>query len=184
MIKISIFEKRMNDIKLVATDLDGTFLKNDRTVSQKNLDALHRLGEKNIVRVVATGRNLRKVNEVLHHEIPFDYVVYSSGAGVFNWKERKQIYQQNIHPEYANCLTRYFLKEDISFYAFWPAPENHILWFHKGKNECEEFNRYLTFHNSFVRPFPENGIAKNGLCQFLIIIPENEEAFKKLKKGN
>jgi hydroxymethylpyrimidine pyrophosphatase-like HAD family hydrolase len=46
----------MKNIKLVATDLDGTFLKNDRTVSAANIDALHKLGEKQIVRVAATGR--------------------------------------------------------------------------------------------------------------------------------
>ena len=171
----------MKDIKLVATDLDGTFLKNDRSISDKNLRALHSLGEKNIIRVVATGRNLRKVNEVLQQNVPFDYIVYSSGAGVFNWTEQQQLYDQNIHSESANRLTTYFLKKDLNFYAFWPVPENHMLWYHKGKDECEEFNRYLTFHNSFVHPFPTNGKAKEGLCQFLLIIPENEDNFAELK---
>ena len=36
----------MKNIKLVATDLDGTFLKNDRSISVANLEALHQLGEK------------------------------------------------------------------------------------------------------------------------------------------
>jgi hydroxymethylpyrimidine pyrophosphatase-like HAD family hydrolase len=51
----------MKNIRLVATDLDGTFLRNDRTISKRNLDALHQLGDRGILRVAATGRNLRKV---------------------------------------------------------------------------------------------------------------------------
>lgn len=51
-------EMGMNNIKLVATDLDGTFLKNDRSISEPNLLALKQLGDRNITRVVATGRNL------------------------------------------------------------------------------------------------------------------------------
>lgn len=172
----------MKEIKLIATDLDGTFLKNDRTISAKNIEALYRLGEKNIIRVVATGRNLRKVHEVLGPDVPFDFIVYSSGAGVYAWREQQQIASQNIHPDSAEKLTRYFLKNDYSFYAFLPAPGNHNLWYYKGKNECEEFNRYLTFHNSFVLPFSENRKSVNGLCQYLLIIPEHEQNFINLKQ--
>ena len=56
----------MKNIRLVATDLDGTFLKNDKSISPKNLEALNVLGDRKIVRAVATGRNLRKVKEVLN----------------------------------------------------------------------------------------------------------------------
>ncbi|MCK5731229.1 MAG: HAD hydrolase family protein, partial [Draconibacterium sp.] len=81
----------MQNIKLVATDLDGTFLKNDQSISNKNIDALSGLGNAEIVRVVATGRNLRKVKDVLNDDIPFDFIVFSSGAGVYDWKEKKHI---------------------------------------------------------------------------------------------
>ena len=81
----------MKNIKLVATDLDGTFLKNDRTISSNNMEALHKLGDKDIMRVAATGRNLEKVKQVLNNHVPFDFVVFSSGAGVFNWKEKKHM---------------------------------------------------------------------------------------------
>lgn len=173
--------KEMKNTKLVATDLDGTFLRDDRTISKSNLEALHQLGELNIIRVAATGRNLRKVNEVIANHVPFDFIVYSSGAGVFNWKEQKHIYSQNIGNETANLLIKYFVERDLNFYAFKPAPENHILWFHRGKEKCREFDKYLTFHNSLANPLSLNEKTENGLCQFLIIIPENEKRFQSLK---
>ncbi|MFW6245908.1 MAG: HAD hydrolase family protein [Tangfeifania sp.] len=169
-------------IKLVATDLDGTFLKDDRSVSERNLEALHRLGEKNITRVVATGRNLRKVEEVLSPDVPFDYIVFSSGAGIYNWKEKKHIFNRNITPGSTERLVTHFKQKDYNFYAFAPAPENHRLWFHRGKTECEEFNRFFTFHDSFSEPLSGNGQLKNGLCQFMLIIPEDEQSFALLKE--
>jgi Cof subfamily protein (haloacid dehalogenase superfamily) len=171
----------MKNIKLVATDLDGTFLRNDRSIGAENLKALHLLGQKKIVRVVATGRNLRKVMEVIPAEVPFDYIVYSSGAGIYNWPEKKHIYHKNISRETSNLLTGYFREKDYNFYAFDEAPENHRLWYHRGKQECEEFNLYFSFHNSFSEQLPINREIKNGLCQFMLIIPEDEMKFASLK---
>lgn len=169
------------NVRLVATDLDGTFLRNDQTISQGNLEALEWLGRKNITRVVATGRNLRKVFDVLPPEVPFDYIVFSSGAGVYNWKEKKHLYSQNIAPASTARLIRHFLRQQLNFYAFAAAPENHRLWFHRGKEECPEFNKYLTYHPQAGK-FPSNGGLKGELCQFLLIIPEDESAFAILKE--
>ena len=86
----------MKRIKLVATDLDGTFLMNNKSISKPNLEALRTLGQNNIVRVAATGRNLIKINEVIPEEVPFDYYVYSSGAGIFDKNRKNHIYVRNI----------------------------------------------------------------------------------------
>ncbi len=169
-------------IQLVATDLDGTFLQEDQTISAKNLEALHLLGEKCITRVAATGRNLRKVNEVIHQEVPFDFIVFSSGAGVYSWKERRHLFNQNLAPRSTERLARYFVNQKVSFYAFDPAPGNHRLWFHKGAQDCPEFNRFLSFHNAFARAFPGEGKLPGEACQFLLIIPEDENLFNRLKK--
>ncbi|WP_175550048.1 HAD-IIB family hydrolase [Mariniphaga anaerophila] len=171
----------MKNIKLVATDLDGTFLKNDRSISQGNLEALQLLGKMDVVRVVATGRNLRKVMEVIPEEVPFDYIVYSSGAGIYNWKQKKHIYHKNISCESSNLLADYFRKRDYNFYAFNEAPENHRLWYHKGGQDCEEFERYFSFHNSFAEKLTSDSRFKKGLCQFMLIIPEDEEKYENLK---
>ena len=171
----------MKNIKLVATDLDGTFLKNDRSISANNLNALHLLGSRNIVRVVATGRNFRKVTEVIHPEVPFDYIVYSSGAGVYDWKGQKHLYNQNISVESSNILLEYFKSKRYNFYVFDQAPDNHKLWFHRGEGDCPEFNLYLSLHKYFAAPIPAKGLINNNMCQFLIIIPEDETTFSELK---
>ena len=44
-------------MKIVATDLDGTLLPHGGKVSRKDLDTLRMLGNRGVVRVVATGRS-------------------------------------------------------------------------------------------------------------------------------
>jgi len=173
--------REMKNIKLVATDLDGTFLKNDRTVSQNNLNALERLGERNITRVVATGRNMKKVNEVLGHHIPFDFIVYSSGAGVYNWREKKYIFNQNISKKSSQILLEYFIYRKLNFHAFFPAPENHKHWYFRGEKKCEEFERYFEYNQAFADELDPKKLPDTELCQFLLIIPENGDNFEELK---
>lgn len=180
-VNFSAMEMGMNNIKLVATDLDGTFLKNDRSISEPNLLALKQLGDRNITRVVATGRNLRKVREVIPDDIPFDYIIYSSGAGVFDWKRKQHLFNQNIGKEAAQSLARFFIREKLNFHAFFPAPENHNHWYFRGENHCEEFERYFQFNKAFALDLNENEIPDSEVCQFLLIIPEDTEQFGLLK---
>ncbi len=172
----------MKRIKLVATDLDGTFLMNNKSISKPNLEALRTLGQNNIVRVAATGRNLIKINEVIPEEVPFDYYVYSSGAGIFDKNRKNHIYVRNIPEETVNQLIRYFVNNDLNFHAFRAAPENHHLWYHRGKEQCPEFERYFDFHRSFAFPLPDSCKLESDLCQFLVVIPHDEARFSEMKK--
>lgn len=171
----------LKNTRLVVTDLDGTFLKNDRSISNKNLEALKLLGEKKIVRAVATGRNLKKVTEVLNNHVPFDYIVYSSGAGLYDWKEKSNIYNQNIGIETSAKLLQYFIERKLNFHAFHPSPENHLHWYFRGENFCEEFERYFDFNQNFASELNVKQLPKTELCQFLVIIKEDDKLFTEMK---
>ncbi len=176
-----LMQSPLINTRLVATDLDGTFLKNDKTISSKNLEALHLLGNKNIVRVAATGRNMKKVKDVLAPEIPFDYIVYSSGAGIFDWQKQENIYSCNLATHSVQKLLKYFIGERVNFHAFFPVPENHQHWYFRGDQPCGEFERYFSYNQAFAFELDINNLPDTEMCQFLVIIPENEERFAKLK---
>ena len=171
----------LKNTRLVVTDLDGTFLKNDRTISIKNLEALELLGEKKIIRAVATGRNLKKVTEVLNNHVPFDYIVYSSGAGLYDWKEKKHISNQNIDVETSNKLLQFFIERKLNFHAFHPSPENHLHWYFRGETYCDEFERYFDFNQNFASELDLLQIPETELCQFLVIIKEDDNLFGEMK---
>lgn len=170
-------------IKLVATDLDGTFLKNDKSISKENLDSLHSLGQKGILRVVATGRNLKKTMEVISSDIPFDYIVFSSGAGVYDWNHDKMLFQQNLDQQIVQQLTDFLVASDLNFHLFKPIPENYQCWYHRGSVECSEFEAYFDFHQSHSEPLPPDHQINSDACQFLVIFPNNPDRFFALKNS-
>jgi hypothetical protein len=168
-------------LKLVATDLDGTFLRNDKSISKENLDTLHSLGEKGILRVIATGRNLKKTREVIASEIPFDYIVFSSGAGVYDWKNEKLIYHQNLDKQVVQQVIDFLVELDLNFHLFKPVPENYKCWYHRGGIPCSEFESYFDFHQSHAEPLPGNRQIDSEACQFLVVFPDNLERFLTFK---
>lgn len=156
-------------IGLVATDLDGTLLKNDKSISEADVAMLKHLGEQQIFRVVATGRNLKKVKEVIPDHVPFDYVAFSSGAGIYDNRHHQLLYSRNIPSETVNLLSTHLVEKGISFFLFREVPLNAYCWYYKGKNECEEFNRYFDSHNGLTEELPASGKVFTGASQFLVI---------------
>ena len=168
-------------LKLVATDLDGTFLKNDKSISIENLNALHALGEKGILRVVATGRNLKKTQEVIANHVPFDYIVFSSGAGVYDCKNEKLLFYKNLNKLVVQQLSDLLIARDLNFHLFKPVPENYKCWYHRGSVPCTEFESYFDFHQSHAEPLPVNQYIDSEACQFLVVFPNNMDLFQSLK---
>lgn len=56
----------MKEIKMIMCDLDGTLLRNDKTVSERTLACLKRLRSENILFGIATGRTLYAVTRLIH----------------------------------------------------------------------------------------------------------------------
>lgn len=169
-------------IKLVATDLDGTFLRNDKSISDENLAILHSLGEKGIFRVIATGRNLKKTMEVISPEIPFDYIVFSSGAGVYDHHRKELLFHQNISKEVVQKLSDFLIGNDLNFHLFKPVPENYKCWYHRGSVRCPEFESYSGYHQSHSEPLPTRKPIGSEACQFLVVFPNKLERFLTLKE--
>lgn len=171
----------MKNIKLIATDLDGTFLRNNKSISQVNKNALSDLGKKNIIRVAATGRNLNKVKEVIPLEIEFDYIVFSSGAGIYDWKNHQLLHHQNISGITVQKVIRFLKNKALNFNVFFPAPQNHKHWYFRGNKNCPEFERHFLFNQTHALEINALNGFETEACQFLIIIPEDASQFEYLK---
>ena len=66
-------------IKMIVTDLDGTLLRHDKTISKYTASILRRCIDKGIKIVVATARPIRAV-KMLDIPIKFDAAIYHNGA--------------------------------------------------------------------------------------------------------
>lgn len=67
-------------IKVLVLDLDGTFLRTDKTISRRNREVVRRCAETGIRVIVATARPPRAVRKFLPDMPWVDCVVYYNGA--------------------------------------------------------------------------------------------------------
>ena len=161
---------KMTSIKLVATDLDGTLLNDSHLVSLEDQKTLRKLGEQEIIRVIATGRNVRKIREVILDNRLFDYLIFSSGAGIIDCRQQERlIYHRNIMAETVTLLQKELQSSDLNFFVFYPVPENSRCCFFRGSQPCEEFDRYIQIHRDYAFPLMNSDLFQNGACQFLIM---------------
>ena len=82
--------------KLILTDLDGTLLTHEKTLSPGNRAALERAARAGAEIVIATGRIYRGIPEMVR-ELPFlRYFILMNGAKVYDRKEDKVLYRAEI----------------------------------------------------------------------------------------
>jgi Cof subfamily protein (haloacid dehalogenase superfamily) len=171
-----------NDIvRFVATDLDGTLLRDDKSISMTDWASLELLARKNIVRVAATGRSMYKVFEVLPEDSPFDYIVFSSGGGIFDWRKKKLLVSEHFESEITPKICSFLIRENLNFLLFRPIPENNLFQYHRGAESCFEFEGYLKRHEGDFSELNEE-IIPTVSGQFLAIIPNDEFLFENIKE--
>lgn len=85
-------------IKLIALDLDGTTLNNDRVISERNRNALQQAAEKGVNIVIATGRPFSALPEDVFEIPAIRYVLTSNGASITDLKEDKTFYKNCLSP--------------------------------------------------------------------------------------
>lgn len=101
--------------RLIAFDLDGTILKNDKTLSERSLRALRAAHEAGALIVPATGRIYRGVPAPLR-EAPFArYFIVINGAKVYDAKEDAVLSRAEIPNELALRLAEHMDGLDVIY---------------------------------------------------------------------
>jgi len=83
-------------VKLVAFDLDGTFLDDDKNIPPENLLALEEAAARGVVLVPATGRIVRGIPETIKSLPAVRYFIVSNGAGVYDAREDRLVHRADI----------------------------------------------------------------------------------------
>jgi Cof subfamily protein (haloacid dehalogenase superfamily) len=171
----------MGELKMVVTDLDGTLLQNDHSISKEDLETLYLLGEMGICRVAATGRNLFKVRRALTAAAPFDYVICSSGAGIVDWKRQEVIRAINLQEELTSRLIEYLIGHGYNFKVSDCFPDNHnFFWWIQEK--CPEIERYIEVHAKMGTSEEIVPGQKYNSSQILLFFPNKSNRFDEVKK--
>lgn len=199
-------------IKLIAMDLDGTLMASDHiTVTEKTKSALEKAHDMGIKTVIATGRTLSVINDVLK-QVPFvDYVIYSNGAVVYDRCKGKNIYTSCMPAKvaekvvdilesypvyyelYANGVSNtqeskagFFKNKDLppeflEFYMKSLVNHDNLSEFAK-HNEIEKINLFY-FNGEFYDEIKEKLFAIEEIAKTSPVSGDIEMTFKGVNKG-
>ncbi len=84
--------RKANHFKMIVTDLDGTLLRNDKTISPYTIKTIAKLRQSGHKFVVATARPLRAAKKFLE-SMEIDAGIYHNGALLYRGKNKIDSYQ-------------------------------------------------------------------------------------------
>jgi len=146
----------MKNIKLVASDLDGTLLNKNKEITPRLFSALEKLDELGIYFVPSTGRPFGTVPQAIK-ELPFlKYVITSNGATIYDAAEKKNIIENYLTAEAVDAvieiakelpvITEYFIEGKAyiarSVYddlAPFHLTESHVAYIKNSRTPVENF---------------------------------------------
>lgn len=88
-------------VRLIAFDLDGTLLDDQKNVPPENLQALEAAAARGVVLVPATGRIVPGIPEPVKSLPGLRYFIVSNGAGVYDAREDRLLYRGDVPVELA-----------------------------------------------------------------------------------
>ncbi len=173
----------MGKLEVVFTDLDGTLLNDHQEVSIQDFETLEKLGQDGICRVIATGRSWFSFQKVIPNDFPIDYLVFSSGAGILDYKNKKLIYSRNHGEEDTKKISSLLEKERFDFMTHFEVPENHKFVFQSTASACEDFHRRLDVYKEFAIPYDAFKEYPKKSAQVIAIVQDQVETkFEQLQK--
>ncbi len=97
-------------LRLIATDLDGTLLRDDKTISPRNAEAIRLAHQAGLQVVAATGRYLTSLPPLLT-PIGIDYAVASNGAQGYRLSTGELLFEDLISSEAVAAIMGYLTDE-------------------------------------------------------------------------
>lgn len=179
---MSMRSKFSPNIKMIITDLDGTLLNPEHKISTKDMQTLEFLETLKIIRVIATGRSVYSVRKVLSADFPIDYLIFSCGAGILNYKNNKILREDHLYKKDIKHIAEYLLSKNIDFMLHEPIPQNHYFYYHLNHKSNQDFLDRLKIYQPFAKPLHGQLDELTKACQFVVINPGGESSLERILK--
>ena len=156
---------------LFIMDLDGTLLRSDRTFAGPDLEALEMLGNLNVVRTIATGRSLASFNTVIESDLPVDYLIFSTGAGVLRYPNREIIHKVHLDPHGVTRACAVLSAHRLDFMVHRTIPDNHMFAYLRSRHGNSDFERRIELYRQFAVPLEGAADDFGPATQLLAVVP-------------
>jgi Cof subfamily protein (haloacid dehalogenase superfamily) len=167
--------KALSTRKICVTDLDGTLMHSAGIISSANLQALIELGQRGITRVLATGRSLYSLKNVIPHDSPFDYVIFATGAGILNWHTKELIFSHDLDAEEVKQVCDTLEEFEIDYMLHHKIPDTHLMHYRR-KSGLPDFQTRIKQYENYAEELDINRIEEIiEATQFLAMVAQDRE---------
>lgn len=101
----------MSKIKLIATDIDGTILKQNFEFNQEVKDCIKKLTQSGVKVVLVTGR-MHSATDFIAEELGLETPIVSYQGGLVKHND-EILYEKNLNPDYAKEIIHWAKKNDV-----------------------------------------------------------------------
>lgn len=168
-------------MKIVAADLDGTLLPVGGKVSKRDVETLRMLGNRGFVRVIATGRSIYAFLQHIPRTFPIDYLIFSTGVGLMNWRTGEIITSTNIKSNRIKFLVEHLLHHNVDFMLHHPSPETHKFFYRGTEKPLADYYERQRHFPDFCHPLGQGHYPESS--QALAFIPDDNDLFAKVVHG-
>ncbi len=105
---------RDNKIVLFVSDMDGTLLQEDFTISPGNLAAIRRLEEAGVRFAIATGRTYYDAETICRKHFLNPYIISNNGACVFG-PDGTLLFGKELEKEFVSAIVSYLEQEKVCY---------------------------------------------------------------------
>lgn len=159
---------------LLVSDLDGTLLDRDGAAHPRALAALRGLGDRGVLRVIATGRSLASFQRV-SFPLPIDCLVFSSGAGVLQLGgEPTLLRRAALSAAQVETAAALLQSLDLDYMIHPPVPEEHAFSYRSStasRAANPDFWRRVALYRQSCRPLdPHDARSPSGPATQLLAI--------------
>lgn len=169
-------------MKLLVTDMDGTFLNSKRQIPQENIDAVLRLKEAGIPTIICTGRPVSFVGEYVQQSGVASTVIGCNGAVIADVQTGDILYYAELEPDTVRNIANFCLEREFDVCAY---NESGVVYFSdtsKRVSVFQVYNEHIAATKSSVPKVPLVPLEKNisqffdeHVCKFLVTANDEED---------
>lgn len=129
---------KINNIKMVVFDLDGTLLNSKSDISKKSIDAILKAKEKGMKIIIASGRIYPMLQSYIKRIGVVDYVISANGASIDDVIKNKRVNYIYINKKEVQKVVEFCRKHNIECLVL----KRNVSYYPKDSERLANFTNY------------------------------------------